>query len=157
MAARGPGLIPGPESVSPAPVPHAGLATSHRKSPKDTPDLGGLSRLVDFVFDKRQDQRGSAKKNRRDRHHERQFIRNTLAHLSQADRAESARRVLPRPMTDPLGKRLDLEHAATRHRDVPSVRPRDVASGRFRAPGPKEARWEMRATGDARYIHAAAR
>jgi hypothetical protein len=60
---------------------------SHRNSPNDIPDLDGLSRLVDFVFDKRQGQRGSDKKNRRNRHYERQFIRNTLAHLSQADRA----------------------------------------------------------------------
>lgn len=59
---------------------------SRRNSPNAIPDLGELSRLTDFVFDKRQGQRASAKKNRRNRHYERQFIRNTLAHLPQADR-----------------------------------------------------------------------
>ena len=47
-------------------------------------DIGGLSdlsRLGEFVFDKRQGQRASAKKHRRNRHYEKQFIRNTLAHL----------------------------------------------------------------------------
>ncbi len=60
---------------------------SRRNSPNDIPDLGELSRLSDFVFDKRQDQRASAKKHRRNRHYEKQFIRNTLARLPQAVRA----------------------------------------------------------------------
>ena len=62
---------------------------SRRNSLNDIPDLGELSRLVDFVFDKCQGQCASAKKNWRNRHYERQFIRNTLAPLSQADRAGS--------------------------------------------------------------------
>ncbi len=61
---------------------------SRRNSPNDIPDLGELSRLGDFVFDKRQGQRASAKRHRRNRHYEKQFIRNTLAHLPQADRSE---------------------------------------------------------------------
>ena len=55
-----------------------------RNSPNEIADLGELSRLSDFVFDKRQGQRASAKKHRRNRHYEKQFIRNTLAHLPQA-------------------------------------------------------------------------
>jgi hypothetical protein len=58
---------------------------SRRHSPNAIADLGELSRLADFVFDKRQGQRASAKKHRRNRHYEKQFIRNTLAHRPQAD------------------------------------------------------------------------
>lgn len=70
---------------------------SRRNSPNAIADLGELSRLADFVFDKRQDQRASAKKHRRNRHYEKQFIRNTLAHLPRVDRAgvgEQGRRAL---------------------------------------------------------------
>lgn len=59
---------------------------SRRNSPSAIPDLGELSRLAASLFDKRQGERASAKKNRRNRHYERQFIRDTLAHLPQADR-----------------------------------------------------------------------
>ena len=58
-----------------------------RNSPNDIPDLGELSSLSDFVHDKRRGQRASAKKNRRNRHYEKQFIRNTLAHPLRADSA----------------------------------------------------------------------
>ena len=58
---------------------------SRRNSPNDIADLGELSRLSDFVFDKRQGQRAAAKKHRRNRHYEKQFIRNTLAHPLQGD------------------------------------------------------------------------
>ena len=51
-----------------------------RNSPNDIRDLADLSRLGEFVVDKRLGQRTVAKKNRRDRHYEKQFIRNTLAH-----------------------------------------------------------------------------
>ncbi len=51
-----------------------------RNSPNAIGDLHDLSRLGDFVVDKRQGQRAAAKKNRRNRHYEKQFIRNTLAH-----------------------------------------------------------------------------
>ncbi|MEB0056366.1 MULTISPECIES: hypothetical protein [unclassified Variovorax] len=52
-----------------------------RNSPNDIRDLDDLSRLADVVVDKRQGQRAAAKKNRRNRHYEKQFTRNTLAHL----------------------------------------------------------------------------
>ena len=65
-----------------------------RNSPNDIPDLGELSRLTDFVFDKRLGQRASAKKHRRNRHYEKQFIRNTLAHPPQAERAVNDEPVL---------------------------------------------------------------
>ena len=54
---------------------------TRRNSPNDIRDLGDLSRLAELVVDKRRDQRAAAKKNRRNRHYEKQFIRNTLAHL----------------------------------------------------------------------------
>lgn len=57
-----------------------------RNSPNDIQDLGELSRLTELVYDKRRGQRASAKKNRRNRHYEKQFIRNTLAHLPPAAR-----------------------------------------------------------------------
>jgi hypothetical protein len=52
-----------------------------RNSPNQIQDLNDLSRLGEIVVDKRLGQRAAAKKNRRNRHYERQFIRNTLAHL----------------------------------------------------------------------------
>lgn len=61
-----------------------------RNSPNAIPDLGELSRLADFVFDKRQGQRASAKKHRRNRHYEKQFIRNMLSHPPQPDHPAAA-------------------------------------------------------------------
>lgn len=52
-----------------------------RNSPNDIRDLGDLSRLQELVVDKRRGQRSAAKKNRRNRHYEKQFIRNALARL----------------------------------------------------------------------------
>ena len=43
-------------------------------------DLGDLSHLGEIVVDKRSGQRASAKKNRRNRHYKKQFIRNALTH-----------------------------------------------------------------------------
>ena len=54
-------------------------------SPIAIPDLSALSGLAEFVFDKRQGQRATANKHRRNRHYEKQFIRNTLAHLRRID------------------------------------------------------------------------
>jgi hypothetical protein len=51
-------------------------------------DLGDLSRLGEIVVDKRSGQRASAKKNRRNRHYEKQFIRNTLTHRAAEDFTE---------------------------------------------------------------------
>ena len=56
-----------------------------RNSPHDLQDLEALSDLGEVVIDKRQGQRAHAKKNRRNRHCERQFIRHLL-------QRESARR-----------------------------------------------------------------
>ena len=58
-----------------------------RNSPNDIRDLGDLSRLTELVVDKRRGQRATAKKNRRNRHYEKQFIRNTLAHLPGSEAA----------------------------------------------------------------------
>ncbi len=51
-----------------------------RNSPRDIQDLADLSRLGELVVDKRQGQRAQAKKSRRNRHYEKQFIRNALSH-----------------------------------------------------------------------------
>ena len=51
-----------------------------RNSPNEIQELSDLSRLGELVFDKRLGQRAAAKKNRRNRHYEKQFIRNTLTH-----------------------------------------------------------------------------
>jgi hypothetical protein len=61
-----------------------------RNSPNDIHDLSDLSRLDDIVIDKRRGQRGAAKKNRRNRHYEKQFIRNTLAHRPLIDISEGS-------------------------------------------------------------------
>ena len=60
-----------------------------RNSPNDIRDLTDLSRLSEVVVDKRLGQRAAAKKNRRNRHYEKQFIRNTLAHLPAVDRDDA--------------------------------------------------------------------
>lgn len=52
-----------------------------RNSPNDIRDLNDLSQLDALVVDKRYDQRSLAKKARRNRHYEKQFIRNTLSRL----------------------------------------------------------------------------
>jgi hypothetical protein len=101
---------------------------SRRNSPNAIPDLGEPSRLPDFVFDKRQSQRASAKRHRRNRHYEKQFIRNTLAHPPQPDRAAATHEHgLASPLAERHGKGIGHERAARRHRDVPPVRPRDPA------------------------------
>lgn len=50
-----------------------------RNSPNSIASLHDLSRLDQLVVDKRLGQRSSAKKNRRNRHYEKQFIRNSLS------------------------------------------------------------------------------
>jgi hypothetical protein len=65
-----------------------------RNSPHSIRDLSDLSHLGELVVDKRRGQRAAAKKNRRNRHYERQFIRNTLSHRpagagATADEAEA--------------------------------------------------------------------
>ncbi len=49
-----------------------------RNSPKDVKELDDLNRLNDLVFDKRIDKRAAEKKTRRDRHYQKQFIKNNL-------------------------------------------------------------------------------
>jgi hypothetical protein len=62
-----------------------------RNSPRAIGDLSDLNRLDELVVDKRLGKRASAKKNRRNRHYEKQFIRNSLTHhleLAPADAVE---------------------------------------------------------------------
>jgi hypothetical protein len=54
-----------------------------RSSPNQIQDLDDLSHLGDIVTDKRRGQRSLAKKSRRNRLYEKQFIRNTVMHASQ--------------------------------------------------------------------------
>ena len=58
-----------------------------RNSPRSIRALEDLNQLAQLVVDKRLGQRSSAKKGRRNRHYEKQFIRNALAHraVSSAD------------------------------------------------------------------------
>lgn len=51
---------------------------TRRNSPQTIQNLDDLSVLDRVVVDKRLGQRSSAKKNRRNRHYEKQFIRNAL-------------------------------------------------------------------------------
>lgn len=51
---------------------------TRRNSPQSIQNLDDLSGLDRVVLDKRLGQRSSAKKNRRNRHYEKQFIRNAL-------------------------------------------------------------------------------
>jgi len=59
-----------------------------RNSPNAIEELSDLSRLGELVFDKRLGQRAIAKKNRRNRHYEKQFIRNALTHQVAAETVE---------------------------------------------------------------------
>jgi hypothetical protein len=52
---------------------------TQRSTPRGILDLSDLSYLDEMVVDKRTGQRSAAKKNRRNRHYEKQFIRNSLA------------------------------------------------------------------------------
>lgn len=51
---------------------------TRRNSPRDIQGLEDLSSLDRIVVDKRLQQRATAKKSRRNRHYEKQFIRNAL-------------------------------------------------------------------------------
>lgn len=50
-----------------------------RNSPKDIKDLEDLAQLEQVVVDKRNHKRADTKKNRRDRHYQKQFIKNVLS------------------------------------------------------------------------------
>ncbi|CAM3638238.1 hypothetical protein [Polynucleobacter brandtiae] len=56
-----------------------------RNSPNQIQDLDDLSQLGSIVCDKRRGQRSLAKKSRRNRHYEKQFIRNTLLRATLAE------------------------------------------------------------------------
>ena len=58
---------------------------ARRNSPTAIKDLDDLSALTSIVVDKRLGQRSTAKKNRRNRHYEKQFIRNALTQRVMAD------------------------------------------------------------------------
>jgi len=59
-----------------------------RNSPNQIQDLADLSQLAEVVVDKRLGQRAQAKKSRRNRHYEKQFIRNTLTRVSSKEVAD---------------------------------------------------------------------
>jgi hypothetical protein len=53
---------------------------TRRNSPNQIQSLDDLSQLSEIVSDKRRGQRSLAKKSRRNRHYEKQFIRNIVMH-----------------------------------------------------------------------------
>ncbi|WP_353202945.1 hypothetical protein [Polynucleobacter sp.] len=53
-----------------------------RNSPNQIQGLDDLSQLSDIISDKRRGQRSLAKKSRRNRHYEKQFISNTVMRTS---------------------------------------------------------------------------
>ena len=53
---------------------------TRRDAPREVRSLADLSQLDSLVVDKRNAQRASAKRHRRNRHVEKQFIRHTLSH-----------------------------------------------------------------------------
>lgn len=55
---------------------------TRRNSPNQIESLDDLSQLSHIVIDKRRGQRSLAKKSRRNRHYEKQFIRNTVMRSS---------------------------------------------------------------------------
>lgn len=57
---------------------------TRRNSTRDFQVLDDLSSLQHKVIDKRIQQRSTAKKNRRNRHYEKQFIRNVMTHHTQS-------------------------------------------------------------------------
>ena len=71
-----------------------------RNSPNAIQSLSDLSHLTEIVVDKRLGQRASAKKNRRNRHYEKQFIRNSLAHPPVPETAEDSGLIEQPPMPD---------------------------------------------------------
>jgi hypothetical protein len=62
---------------------------TRRNSPNQIHDLADLSQLGEIVVDKRLGQRAQAKKSRRNRHYEKQFIRNALARAPSAELPEA--------------------------------------------------------------------
>jgi hypothetical protein len=62
---------------------------SQRNSLNAIADLDDLSHLDELVVDKRLAQRASAKKNRRNRHYEKQLIRHSLVHHLETNRKET--------------------------------------------------------------------
>ena len=63
---------------------------TRRNAPSVIADLSDLSHLGEIVVDKRFGQRSSAKKTRRNRHYEKQFIRNSITHGLALDSSELA-------------------------------------------------------------------
>jgi hypothetical protein len=61
---------------------------TRRNSPSAIKELDDLSSLSMIVVDKRLGQRSIAKKNRRNRHYEKQFIKNALSKLTSESRPE---------------------------------------------------------------------
>ena len=62
---------------------------TRRNSPQTIQSLDDLNGLDRVVVDKRLGQRSSAKKNRRNRHYEKQFIRNVLTQRLTGAKLES--------------------------------------------------------------------
>lgn len=55
---------------------------SKRNAPNDIKEIEDLNRLNEIIRDKRNAKRSNAKKSRRDRHYEKQFMKNTIQNFS---------------------------------------------------------------------------
>lgn len=74
-----------------------------RNSPSAIEDLSDLSHIDEIVVDKRSGQRASAKKNRRNRHYEKQFIRNSLTQRLRLDSGDIPEREMSPGAADTTG------------------------------------------------------
>lgn len=91
---------------------------TRRSSPQLIQTLDDLSHLDQVVVDKRLGQRSAAKKNRRNRHYEKQFIRNAISHHAPdladldlrtdhpTDSLAPASTAQPNPLSNPLSNPL---------------------------------------------------
>lgn len=90
-----------------------------RTSPQQIQDLSDLNQLSDLVQDKRWGQRSSAKKQRRNRHCEKQLIRNALTHRPATQAGTTA----------PAAWLEDFRDLAELPADPAAAGPADLAAG----------------------------
>lgn len=77
-----------------------------RNAPTDIKELEDLNRLNEIVHDKRNAKRSNAKKSRRDRHYEKQFIKNTVQNYSNTNEIMTEQEIIEKlkPIVKPFVK-----------------------------------------------------
>ena len=77
-----------------------------RNTPKDIKEIDDLNRLNEIIHDKRNHKRSVAKKSRRDRHYEKQFIKNTIQNFSNNKEIMTEQEIIERlkPIVKPFVK-----------------------------------------------------